>query len=155
MVESKIHIPGEKIERSILLVRGHKVMLDSDLAELYRVEPRVLTQAVKRNIGRFPGDFMFQLTDEEYHPLRSQFVILKGGRGQHRKYLPSPGHRMWFFDSSTSTRGSSKVVGKERPTKKCSVPPSRGHRCPKATARQVAAWRLLISDVEPSDIVPL
>ena len=86
-----VGIPQELIERSILLVRGHKVMLDEDLAELYGVEIRVLNQAVKRNSKRFPDDFMFQLAAEEYtecQALRSHFVILKGGRGQHRKYLP-------------------------------------------------------------------
>lgn len=81
-------IPVERIERSILLLRGQKVMLDSDLAELYGVEIRVLNQAVKRNMKRFPSDFMFQLNEEEFESLRSQFVTLKKGRGQHRKYLP-------------------------------------------------------------------
>ncbi len=61
-------------------------MLDSDLAGLYRVDVRVLNQAVARNVDRFPSDFMFQLTDEEAESLRSQFVILKRGRGRHRKY---------------------------------------------------------------------
>jgi len=59
-------IPVEHIERSILLIRGQKVMLTTDLAEIYQVEPRVLVQAVKRNIARFPGDFMFQLTEENF-----------------------------------------------------------------------------------------
>jgi len=63
-------------------------MLDKDLADLYRVETKVLLQAVKRNIGRFPADFMFQLTKDEYQVLRSQTVTFKRGRGQHRKYLP-------------------------------------------------------------------
>ena len=58
-------IPPERIERSILLIRGHKVMLSTDLAELYGVEPRILVQAVKRNINRFPQDFMFQLSKED------------------------------------------------------------------------------------------
>jgi hypothetical protein len=80
-------IPMERITQAILLIRGHKVMLDSDLADLYEVEIKVLNQAVKRNIQRFPEDFMFQLTAEEAASLRSQFVTLKG-RGQHRKYLP-------------------------------------------------------------------
>jgi hypothetical protein len=71
-----------------LLIRGHKVMLDDDLAELYDVRTKVLNQAVKRNRNRFPSDFMFQLTDEEYHSLRSQIVTLNSGRGRHRKYLP-------------------------------------------------------------------
>lgn len=60
-------------------------MFDSDLAALYGVETKVLNQAVRRNIKRFPEDFMFQLSEEEYRVLRSQFVTLK--RGQHRKYL--------------------------------------------------------------------
>ncbi|RLI99254.1 MAG: ORF6N domain-containing protein [Candidatus Aenigmatarchaeota archaeon] len=81
-------MPVELIERKIYLIRGHKVMLDSDLAQLYGVETRVLLQSVKRNISRFPEDFMFQLTKEEYDSLRSQIVILKPGRGKHRKYLP-------------------------------------------------------------------
>ena len=84
-------VPHEMIERSILLIRGHRVMLDEDLAELYGVETRVLNQAVQRHIKRFPEDFMFRLTTEEQlecHSLRSHFVILKSGRGQHRKYTP-------------------------------------------------------------------
>ncbi len=64
-------------------------MLDFDLAEMYEVETRVLKQAVKRNIKRFPTDFMFELTKEEFDSLRSQIVTLKNtGRGQHSKYLP-------------------------------------------------------------------
>jgi hypothetical protein len=81
-------IPHEQIENSILLLRGQKVMLDSELARLYGVDTRTLNQAVRRNRDRFPGDFMFQLTSEEAQSLRSQFVILKPGRGEHRKYLP-------------------------------------------------------------------
>ncbi|MBI2988457.1 MAG: ORF6N domain-containing protein [Deltaproteobacteria bacterium] len=81
-------IPSERIERSILLIRGHKVMLDSDLAELYGVPTRRLNEQVRRNIKRFPADFMFQLTREEHEALRSRFATLKHGRGQHRKYLP-------------------------------------------------------------------
>lgn len=88
MTSSKSLIPTEQIERAILLIRGHKVMLDADLAALYGVEIRVLVQAVKRNIDRFPADFMFQLTKAENEVLRSQFVTLKQSRGQHRKYLP-------------------------------------------------------------------
>lgn len=80
-------IPIERIESRILLLRGQKVMLDIDLATLYEVEVRVLNQAVKRNIERFPADFMFQLTAEEAALLRSQTVILKTGRGRHRKYM--------------------------------------------------------------------
>lgn len=74
-------IPMERIERAILLVRDEKVILDQDLAELYGVETRVLVQAVKRNIDRFPADFMFQLNDEEFSDLKSQIVRSSwGGR---------------------------------------------------------------------------
>lgn len=81
------NVPAERIEQSILLIRGHKVMLDSDLAALYGVETKVLVQAVRRNIERFPDDFMFQLTGEEFDALRSQFVTSNTGRGG-RRYLP-------------------------------------------------------------------
>ncbi len=67
-------IPAERIEQSILLVRGHKVMLDRDLAALYEVETKVLNQAVKRNADRFPEDFMFQLSAEEFENWKSQIV---------------------------------------------------------------------------------
>ena len=76
----------ETITAKIYFIRGHKVLLDRDLAELYGVETRVLKQAVRRNLIRFPADFMFELTKEETNSLRSQFVTLK--RGQHAKYLP-------------------------------------------------------------------
>ena len=79
MSKNRSLIPLERIERSILLIRGQKVMLSPDLAELYQVEPRVLVQAVKRNIARFPEDFMFQLTEEEFYNLKSQFVISSWG----------------------------------------------------------------------------
>ncbi len=79
-------VPEETIEGKIFLIKHKKVMLDTDLALLYEVEIRALNQAVRRNIERFPGDFMFQLTKGEYESLRSQFVTLR--RGQHRKYLP-------------------------------------------------------------------
>ena len=78
----------ETISNKIYFIRNQKVMLDSDLASLYDVETRTLNQAVKRNISRFPADFMFQLTENEYNSLRSQIVILKKGRGEHQKYLP-------------------------------------------------------------------
>jgi hypothetical protein len=73
----------ERIERAILLIRDQKVMLDTHLAALYEVEVKVLNQAVKRNIKRFPKDFMFQLSTEEAELLRSQNVTLKTGRGKH------------------------------------------------------------------------
>jgi ORF6N domain len=73
----------------IYLVRGYSIVLDSDLASVYGVETRVFNQAFRRNQERFPADFAFELTKEEWGSLRSQFVILKApGRGQHRKYLP-------------------------------------------------------------------
>lgn len=83
-------VPLELIERKIYLARGHKVMLDSDLAGLYQVATRVLNQAVRRNFDRFPEDFMFQLTTEEdaslrSQGLRSQFVTSKMGRGGRRR----------------------------------------------------------------------
>ncbi len=65
-------VPMERIAQTILLLRGHKVILDSDLAKLYEVPTKVLIQAVKRNNDRFPDDFMFQLTTEEFHNLRHQ-----------------------------------------------------------------------------------
>jgi len=81
-------IPVETIEKKILLIRDAKVMLDSDLAMLYGVETREIVQAVKRNIGRFPDDFMFQLAVEEFELLKSQSVISKPvGRGG-RRYIP-------------------------------------------------------------------
>ncbi len=91
----------KSIQNRIYEIRGERVMLASDLATLYEIEVRVLNQAVKRNIKRFPKDFMFQLTKEEFEALRfqiettesgnssrSQFVTLKTGRGSNIKYLP-------------------------------------------------------------------
>jgi hypothetical protein len=72
-------VPVERIEQKILLLRGQKVMLSSDLAKLYEVEPKVLMQAVKRNIERFPADFMFQFAPEEDAILKSQFVTSSWG----------------------------------------------------------------------------
>ena len=77
-----------RIEHQILIIRGQKVMVDADLAELYDVETKRFNEAIKRNAARFPADFMFQLTDDESASLRSQIATLKTGRGQHRKYLP-------------------------------------------------------------------
>ena len=80
-------IPVERIERVIILIRGEKVMLDSDLAEIYGVETKALNQAVKRNVSRFPADFRFRLTAKEVQLLRSQIVTSNEGRGG-RRYLP-------------------------------------------------------------------
>jgi hypothetical protein len=77
-------VKRERIERRVLRVRGHNVMLDGDLATLYRVDVRTLNQAVKRNRDRFPSDFMFRLTAQETKSLRSQIVISKVGRGGRR-----------------------------------------------------------------------
>jgi len=81
-------IKSEAIQNKIYTVRGHQIMLDEDLAYLYGVQTKVLNQAVKRNEARFPAEFRFQLTQNEFESLKSQFVTLKNGRGQHRKYLP-------------------------------------------------------------------
>ncbi len=75
-------IPVERIERAIFFLRGQKVLLDTDLAGLYGVEVKMLNRAVKRNLDRFPSDFMFQLTDEETQILRFQFGTLNEGRKQ-------------------------------------------------------------------------
>src|SRR5689334_323088 len=108
MSDDLISLPASSIENCILLIRGHKVILDRELARLYGVSTRTLNQAVKRNVNRFPDDFMFQLTPEEttaWHEttlarlrsqnvtlnrplLRSQFVILKNPPGKHIKYRP-------------------------------------------------------------------
>jgi len=78
-------IPSEIIQKKIFILRNQKVMLDKDLAELYGTETRRLIQAVKRNIERFPADFMFQLTDYEFGLLISHIVISKSGKGGTRK----------------------------------------------------------------------
>jgi hypothetical protein len=76
-IENKIMIPEEVIMNKIYFIRGQKVMLDRDLAEFYGVETKVLKQAVKRNIERFPEDFMFEMTIDELQNWRSQFVTSK------------------------------------------------------------------------------
>jgi len=94
MPNTSITLPDESIEDTILLIRGKRVILDHDLARLYGVTTRALNQAAKRNLDRFPEDFMFQLTKAETEewqrlkPLRSQIVILKKARGTHLKYQP-------------------------------------------------------------------
>lgn len=81
-------ILSETIQRKIFILRGHKVMLDRDLAELYGVKIKSLNLAVKRNRERFPDDFMFQISRQEFEYLRFQFETLNVGRGKHRKYRP-------------------------------------------------------------------
>ena len=88
--KSTTDAPIEKIERSIHVVRGQRVMLDTDLAELYEVTTSALNQAVKRNAERFPEDFAFQLTQQEFTALISQTVTSNTGRGGRRK-------RPWAF----------------------------------------------------------
>ena len=88
MIESKTAlVPVERIQKLVLLIRGQKVLLDADLAALYGVTTGRLNEQVKRNLERFPLDFMFQLTDEESVVLRSQFAISNRGRGG-RRYHP-------------------------------------------------------------------
>ena len=79
-------VPIKRIENAILFIRGHKVMLDADLARLYGVSTKAFNQAMRRNKDRFPPDFAFQLTDQEFHSLRSQFVTSNGRGG--RRYRP-------------------------------------------------------------------
>jgi len=81
-------LPLESITHRILLLREQKVMLDADLALLYGVETRRLNEQVRRNLERFPDDFMFQISPQEWESLRSQIATLKTGREQHRKYMP-------------------------------------------------------------------
>ncbi len=76
------------IQQKIFEIRGQKIMLDFDLAALYEVETKVLNQAVSRNKDRFPKDFMFRLTRDEYNLLRSQIVTLERGKGKYSKYNP-------------------------------------------------------------------
>ena len=77
----------ELIKRSILEIRGKKVKLDMDLVTIYEVETRVLKQAVRRNLDRFPEDFMFELTKDEWEIQRSQFMMFKNGKGNFPKHL--------------------------------------------------------------------
>jgi hypothetical protein len=86
-VIKKVAIPDDIVISKIHLIRNHKVMLDIDLAELYQVETGRLNEQVKRNVDRFPEDFMFQLTNKEWESLRSQFAMSKKGRGG-RRYAP-------------------------------------------------------------------
>ena len=86
-------LPVDVITHRIVVVRGQKVLLDSELAALYGMETKRFNEAIKRNLPRFPMDFMFQLSTEEFEALRSQLATLNAsgqgvGRGRHRKYLP-------------------------------------------------------------------
>ncbi|HXM81685.1 MAG TPA: ORF6N domain-containing protein [Burkholderiales bacterium] len=79
-------LPLERIQQSILLLRAHKVMLDFDLAALYGVQTKILNKAVKRNLQRFPADFMFELSDAEFENLRFQFGTSRWGGRRYRPY---------------------------------------------------------------------
>ncbi len=81
-------VQDEMILSKIYLIRDQKIMLDYDLAELYGVETKRLKEAVRRNFSRFPEDFMFELFEDEWTSLRTQFASLKSGQGKHTKYLP-------------------------------------------------------------------
>jgi hypothetical protein len=88
MASKQLPIPVERIERSIFLIRGLKVMLDADLAELYGVKTKALKQAVRRNIERFPKDFMFELNPDEHSNLRSQIVTSSLAQWGGTRYKP-------------------------------------------------------------------
>ncbi|MCF7794724.1 MAG: ORF6N domain-containing protein [Candidatus Cloacimonetes bacterium] len=88
MNDEMLMIDTQQIQDRIFAIRGFQVMLDRDLAELFGVETKVLNQAVKRNITRFPSEFRFQISSEENESLKSQIVTLEKGRGKHSKYLP-------------------------------------------------------------------
>lgn len=88
MAKRELQIPVERIEKSILIIRGKKVLLDSDLANLYGVTTKAFKQAVKRNIDRFPSDFMFELTHQELSDLRSQFVTSSSPQWGGTRYKP-------------------------------------------------------------------
>lgn len=105
MKHKELIVSIERIERSILLIRGEKVMLDRDLAELYRVETKNIIRAVKRNLKRFPGDFMFQLTKEEFNNLRFHFGTSNQWGG--RRYLPYA-----FTEQGVAPGGKGEMTGK-------------------------------------------
>ena len=88
MADNRLLIPSKRIERAIVLIRGHNVLLDTDLAHLYGVTTSNLNKAVRRNIDRFPDDFMFQLTVDETDALRFQIGISKKQKRGGRRYLP-------------------------------------------------------------------
>ena len=100
-------VPHERIEQTILLIRGHRVMLDTDLAELYGVGTKAFNRAAIRNMERFPDDFMFRLTKKEYEDLRYHFGTSRWGR---RRYLPYA-----FTEQGVAMLSS--VLPPERPTR--------------------------------------
>jgi hypothetical protein len=88
MESGQSDIAPPEVSKKIFVIRGQRVLLDSDLAELYGVKTLRLNEQVRRNADRFPDDFLMRLTNQEVASLRSHFAILKTGRGQHRKYPP-------------------------------------------------------------------
>ena len=88
IVRRRVATVAPEVDHRIFVIRGQKIMLGTDLAELYRVTAKAFNQAVRRNPERFPQDFMFQLTKNESASLRSQIVTLENGRGRHSKYAP-------------------------------------------------------------------
>lgn len=102
------------IQNKIYEIRGMKVMLDFDLAEMYGVETRRLKEAVRRNTLRFPADFMFELTREEYNSLRSQIATLEKGRGKFTKYSP-------FAFTEQGVAMLSSVLNSEKPSRSISL----------------------------------
>lgn len=88
MKNSTVIKTEESIKNKIFTIRNTQVMIDTDLASFYEIDLKRLNEQVRRNINRFPDTFMFQLTNDEYNYLRSQFATLETGRGTHRKYLP-------------------------------------------------------------------
>ena len=124
-----VPILSEQVERTILLIRGQPVMLDTDLAALYGVPAKTLNQAVRRNVSRFPADFMFQLTEKEATALRSQFVTLKTGRGNAENTAPT--EKQWGHSTYLGTRG----WGSERMS-----PEERERLSPTPAAAHYPAW---------------
>ena len=102
----KSEVSPQVLAGRILVVRGQRVVLDSDLAQLYEVETKRFNEQIRRNLARFPSDFMFHLSDEEYESLRSQFATSKPGRGG-RRYLP------WVFTEHGAIMAAS-VLNSER-----------------------------------------
>jgi hypothetical protein len=122
---STASLPAERIERAILLVRGHRVMLDSDLAALYGVPTKRLNEQVRRNRARFPADFLFQLTAREATALRSQFATSKRGGRRYRPHVFSE-HYLPGASTTLSLSGHASSVGlvpDRRPVAPAASPP--------------------------------
>ena len=107
--QTKALVPREQILRSIIIVRGQKVILDADVAHLYGVETRVLVQAVKRNLARFPADFMFEVSAAEMRILRSQTVISSSWGGRRHKPFAFTEHGVAMLSSILRSRRATSV----------------------------------------------